>query len=102
LTPTVAVMGTLRFPPDRVAEVLPHLRLLVEATRKHDGCVAYDVALDPFDARVIRFSELWPDRAALERHLTAPHIAPWRTAARASGLLTRSFKAYDVTSSRET
>lgn len=31
---TVAVLGILRFPPEQLAEVLPHLRTLVEATRR--------------------------------------------------------------------
>jgi len=96
--PTVAVFGTLRFPPERIQEVLPHLRMLVTATCENDGCISYDIAVDPFDPGLIRFSELWPDRASLERHLTAPHIEPWRTAARACGLLARSFTAYDISS----
>ena len=93
---TIIVLGTLRFPPDRITSVMPHLRALVEATRQHDGCVAYDVAEDPFDPGLIRFSEMWPDMALLEAHLKAPHIAPWRTAARANGLTTREFTAYDA------
>jgi quinol monooxygenase YgiN len=84
-----------------MAEVLPHLKCLVEATYKSDGCIAYDVALDPFDPGLVRFSELWPDHDSLDRHLHAPHIAPWRTAARSCGLLERKFIAYDVTGSRE-
>ena len=84
---TGIVLGTLRFPPDSIASVLPHLRALVEATRKHDGCIAYDVAEDPFDPGLIRFSEMWPDMASLEAHLKAPHIDPWRIAARAHGLI---------------
>ena len=46
----VAVFGTLRFPPDRVEKVLPHLKTLVETTYRNDGCIAYDVAEDPFDS----------------------------------------------------
>ncbi|HET9960257.1 MAG TPA: putative quinol monooxygenase, partial [Polyangiaceae bacterium] len=99
-TPTVAVLGTLRFPPDRVPEVLPHLQRLVANTYEKDGCIAYDVAIDPFDPGLIRFSELWPDQASLERHLVAPHIAPWRAAARACGLMARSFTAFEVSSAR--
>lgn len=101
MNPTVAVFGTLRFPPDRVADVLPHLKMLVEATYRADGCIAYDVAVDPFDRGLIRFSELWPDHATLAKHLQAPHIEPWRAAARECGLLQRKFTAYDVTGSRE-
>ena len=99
MQPTVAVFGTLRFPPDRVAEVRPHLRKLVEATYQNDGCIAYDVAEDTFDPGLIRFSELWPDRESLARHLTAPHIEPWRTVARSFGLMERKFTAFDITGS---
>jgi len=42
----VAVFGILKFPPDRVPEVLPHLKKLVETTYKKDGCIAYDVSED--------------------------------------------------------
>lgn len=92
----VAVFGTLRFPAERISEVLPHLKSLVDATYQHDGCIAYDVAEDPFDPGLIRFSELWPDHASLDRHLKAPHIGPWRAAARACGLMERQFTAYDI------
>ena len=96
----IAVFGILRFPPERVAGVLPHLKALVAATYANDGCIAYDVAEDPFDPGLIRFSELWPDAASLARHLAAPHIEPWRTAARAHGLIDRSFTAYDISGAR--
>lgn len=97
----VAVFGILRFPPERVAEVRPHLKALVEATYAHDNCIAYDVGEDPFDPGLIRFSELWPDHATLDRHLKAPHIAPWRDVARRCGLLERKFTAYDIAATRE-
>lgn len=98
MKPTIAVFGTLRFPPERVPEVLPHLKVLVETTYRNDGCIAYDVAEDPFDPGLFRFSELWPNRESLNRHLQAPHIEPWRSAARRCGLLERRFTAYEVCS----
>jgi len=101
MNPKVAVFGILRFPPEKVADVLPHLRTLVEATYKNDGCIAYDVAHDPFDLGLIRFSELWPSQESLDGHLQAPHIEPWRVAARKYGLLERSFTAYEVVGSRK-
>jgi quinol monooxygenase YgiN len=96
MEPKVAVFGILRFPPDRVRDVAPRLKELVDATYRNDGCIAYDVGEDPFDPGLIRFSELWPDRDSLERHLKAAHIEPWREAARACGLLERRFTAYGV------
>ena len=101
MNPTVAVFGILRFPPERLKEVLPHLKKLVNETYRNDGCIAYDVAEDTFDPGLIRFSELWPDHSSLERHLKAPHIEPWRVAARACGLLERNFTAYDIYGARQ-
>ena len=98
---TVAVLGTLRFPPERMPEIRPHLRELVETTYRNDGCIAYDVGEDPFDPGLIRFSELWPDHDSLQRHLQAPHVEPWRAAVRSCGLLARQFSVYDITSARE-
>jgi quinol monooxygenase YgiN len=101
MNPKVAVFGILRFPPEKISEVLPHLKALVDATYQHDGCLAYDVAHDPFDPGLIRFSELWPDQASLDLHLLAPHIEPWRAAARQCGLLERSFTAYEIGHARK-
>ncbi len=101
MQPQLAVFGILRFPPDRMLEVQAHLRILVEATYRNDDCIAYDVAEDPFDPGLIRFSELWPNHESLSRHLQAPHIEPWRAAARSCGLIERKFTAYDITGSRE-
>lgn len=97
---TVAVLGTLRFPPERIPEVLPHLKTLVETTRLRDGCIAYDATVDPFDAGLIRFTELWPDQASLDRHLRAPHIDPWRSAVVDCGLIDREFTVYDLSNAR--
>jgi quinol monooxygenase YgiN len=77
------------------------LKTLVETTYRTDGCIAYDVAEDPFDPGLIRFSELWPDHESLVRHLKAPHIEPWRAAARSCGLLERKFAAYNISGARE-
>lgn len=96
----VAVFGTLRFPAERLPEVLPHLRRLVDATRELDGCLAYDVALDPFEPGLLRFSERWPDQARLDAHFRQPHIDQWREATRALGVHDRSFTAYEIGAAR--
>lgn len=96
MKPAVAVLGVLRFPPENLAKLRPHLRTLVETTYQQDGCIAYNVAEDPFEPGLIRFSELWPDRESLDRHLQAPHIEPWRAKAREYGLLERKFTAYEI------
>lgn len=94
----VAVFGVLRFPPENMENVLPHLKELVNKTYENDGCIAYDVAEDPFDRGLIRFSELWPNRESLEKHLVASHIEPWRDQCRKYGILEREFMSYDISS----
>lgn len=96
---TVAVLGTLRFPPDRIQGILPFLKTLVDETIRNDGCIAYQVAEDPFDRGLIRFSELWPDHDFLRNHLEAPHIEPWRSAAAKGGLIESKFTVYDISNS---
>jgi len=97
---TVAVIGSMRFPPENMPTVRPHLQQLVAATRAHDNCIAYDVGEDIFEPGLLRFSELWPDQASLDAHLAAPHIAPWREICRANGLTDRDFTAYDADGAR--
>lgn len=96
----VVVLGFLRFPPSSMDAIKPHLQEFVEATRNKDGCIIYDVAEDLFDPGLIRFSELWPNHESLDSHLKAPHIAPWREAAKRLGLQERVFTAYDLNGSR--
>lgn len=96
----VAVFGFLRFPPESMSAIRPHLQTFVEATKSLDGCIAYDVAEDLFEPGLIRFSELWPNHELLDAHLKAPHIIPWREAAKQHGLEERVFIAYDINGSR--
>lgn len=100
MNPTIAVFGVLRFPPEQMSEVRPHLQRLIETTYGHDGCIAYEMAEDLFDPGLVRVSELWPDYESLVRHLQAPHMEPWRAIARSYGLLERKFTAYDITGSK--
>ena len=97
----VVVLGTFRFPPEKIAEALPHLKALVDATRMNDGCLAYDVAEDLFDRGLIRMSELWPDHESLEKHLQAPHIEPWRKAVVELGLIERDFTVFDLSNAKK-
>ena len=81
-------------------EVRPHLKNLVDATRDVDGYIAYHVAEDLFEPGVVRFSELWPDRETLERHLEAAHIGPWLAAAKGCGMMAEEFTVFDLAGSR--
>jgi quinol monooxygenase YgiN len=94
----VAVFGILRFPPENIEGVMPYLKEFVRKTQELDGCILYEVAEDPFDKGLIRFSDLWPNRGSLESHLVASHIVPWRLKAREYGLVERIFNSFDIVS----
>lgn len=96
----VIVLGHIRFPPQAMDAARPHLQALVDETRRNDGCIAYEAAEDLFDPGLVRFSEVWPDQASLDAHGRAPHIAPWRDAAAALGVIDRRFTVYDADNAR--
>lgn len=96
----VVVFGAMRFPPENLDNVRRFLRELVDATRREDGCVAYDVAEDLFDPGLIRFSEIWSDAASLARHREAAHIAAGLAAASAIGMRDVKFTVFDACNPR--
>lgn len=97
---TIVVVGSMRFRPEAMSDVRPHLAALVSETRARDGCVEYNVGEDVNDPGLLRFSEIWPDDASLIAHLQAPHIAPWREVAARLGVSDRRFTAFDATHPR--
>jgi quinol monooxygenase YgiN len=69
------VIGTIRVAPEDVARVRPVMDELVAATRAEDGCIEYSCAEDLLDPGLLHVKEIWRDKAALDAHFTAPHIA---------------------------
>ncbi len=96
----IAVIGSMKFPPENIAALLPHVQELVRQTNANDGCIAYDVGQDIIEPGVLRFSEIWPDQESFDRHIAAPHIAPWRDACQTYGILSRDFGLYDTDGAR--
>lgn len=93
---TVVVAGTIRVPPENLAAFRPHMLAMLAASRTEDGYLAYSYAEDVEQPGLIRVFEAWRDRAALEAHLAAPHLADWRAAWPAHGVSDRSLTLYDV------
>ncbi len=96
----IVILGSMRFPPQNMPQLRPHLQALVEETRRLDSPIAYDVGEDPFDPGLIRFSEVWTDMETLTRHIQAPHMPPWRATCAELGVSDRAFTIYDVSGSR--
>lgn len=88
--------GTIRLPPANLAQARPIMRATVEASRAEDGCLHYSYAEDVLDPGLIHVSERWRDRAALDRHFQAPHLAQWRATWPALEIGERNLVAYEV------
>ena len=47
----------------------------IAATRKEDGCHFYELYASTENPNLVMYFEKWTDRAALDKHLKAPHMA---------------------------
>ncbi|MFC4299904.1 MAG: putative quinol monooxygenase [Castellaniella sp.] len=60
--------------PDRLPDVAPLYRELVEKTKQEPLCISYDLFVDQKDPGHFVFIEEWPDRAALDAHCATEHF----------------------------
>ncbi|KAA3451797.1 antibiotic biosynthesis monooxygenase [Mesorhizobium sp. SARCC-RB16n] len=90
------IIGTIRLPPDRLDEARPVMERMVRASRAEDGCLEYSYAQDVLDPGLIRVTEAWRDRLALDAHFRSPHIAEWRSSWPALGIGKRNLLLYEA------
>jgi quinol monooxygenase YgiN len=95
---SVIVAGTVRVPPENLNALRPHMAAMLAASRAEDGCLTYSYAIDVEDPGLIRVFELWRDRAALEAHFRAQHLADWRAAWPALRVSDRRLSLYEIAS----
>ena len=69
---------------------------MIAASRGEEGCLAYSYAEDVLEAGLIRVSEVWRDRPALDRHFASSHIRDWRAAWPELGITDRDLRLYDA------
>ena len=92
----LAVIGSFRFPPDRVAEALPLTQKVITATSMEVGCSAYSYATDVADPGLFRVVKIWDSRAAIKAHFATPHMLQWSEARAALGLSDRIVTAFPL------
>jgi len=98
----LVIIGTIRLPAGRLDEARPAMEKMVSASRAEPGCLEYSYAQDVFDAGLIRVTEVWTDRAALEAHFGATHLADWRASWPALGIGERNLMLYEAGEARPT
>ncbi len=94
------ITGTIRLPAHRLADALPAMQAMVQASRAEDGCLEYAYAQDVLDPGLIHVKELWRSQQALDAHFQMPHLARWRAAWAQLGIGERDLRAYEVGQAR--
>jgi quinol monooxygenase YgiN len=97
---SLIIAGTVRVPPQNLADLKPHMQTMLAASRAEDGCVTYSYAEDVAEPGLIRVFEVWRDQAALDAHFKSAHMAQWRAAGAQSGISDRRLMAYEVVAER--
>ena len=90
----ILVTGHVRLAPGNVERARPHMRNVLEATRKEFGCILYAYGEDVLDPGLIRIVERWQDWKSLEAHDKAPHVDAWRAAIKEIGVVDREVTAH--------
>ena len=72
---TLHVIAVIPGKPEAADEVREALTTLVAATRQEEGCVSYDLNESTAVPGTFVTDEVWTDQAALDGHMTTPHIA---------------------------
>jgi quinol monooxygenase YgiN len=97
----VVLAGTVRFPPERMAEARERMREMMRLSRAEDGCIEYVYSEDLIEPGLVHVFEIWRDEAALHGHHTAPHFLAWRASRDEIGMHDRRMRRYDVASSKD-
>jgi quinol monooxygenase YgiN len=97
---SIIIAGTVRVPPENLADLRSHQLRMLAASRAEDGCVTYSYGEDVAEPGLIRVFEVWRDQAAIDAHFKAPHMAVWRQACAEHGVSERKLFAYETASER--
>ena len=93
----IVVTGHIRVRPEKIEELRPHMRAVLEATRKEPGCILYAFGEDVLDPGLIRIVERWQSWETLTPHGQTPHIKAWSAAIKSvGGTLSREVTAHET------
>jgi quinol monooxygenase YgiN len=94
------IVGTIRVPPEKLAEARPAMERMILASRVETGCLGYAYAEDVLEPGLIRVSEAWQDEACFAAHAASDHLKRWRADGAALGVFDRHLWRYDGGSAR--
>lgn len=97
----IVVTGNIRIAPENMDKAREHLRPVLDAARREDGCLACAFAEDVLEPGLLRVSERWLNWQTLEAHTKTPHFAAWRTTLKELDVKHRDVVAYEAGEARK-
>jgi quinol monooxygenase YgiN len=92
----IIIEGTVRLPPENIEKAREAMTAMVLASRAEDGCIDYAYAVDLLDPGLIRVSERWESRDALNAHFQTAHMATWRAHLPTLGITGRNLRLFEA------
>ena len=92
----IIIEGTVRVDPAKIDAFRPIMETMIKASRAELGCIDYAYELDVLEPGLVRVSERWESRAALEAHFQTAHMAKWRAAWTDFGVGDRKLRLYEA------
>lgn len=86
----IVVSGTLKVKPDGVKAARAACLAVMAETRKEAGCYIYEFSQSLEEEGCFRIYEEWSDMDALKAHMKTAHMAVYREAIGAAGLVERN------------
>ncbi|SNZ19525.1 Quinol monooxygenase YgiN [Cohaesibacter gelatinilyticus] len=74
----VHLIATLKIKPGSIEALLSAAAPCIEATRKEQGCISYDLYRSTTDPNTLVFVEVWKSREALTLHFATEHLLKWK------------------------
>ena len=95
----IVVTAKIKSLPGMRAKVVEMSGPCVEATRKENGCMRYELYVSSEDDVTMQFVEEWADLDALRAHLKTPHVLAFREGRKSlveEGMILKIFEAAEV------
>lgn len=70
----VKVVAKGYFYEGKAEEAIKMYEVLVEKTRKEEGCIAYNLYRDSKDSSILTMIEEWESQEALDKHMKTDHF----------------------------
>jgi quinol monooxygenase YgiN len=92
----ILILGTVRLPHENIEGARAAMAAMVEASRAEDGCIEYAYSEDLLEPGLVRITEIWRVRAAIDAHFKTAHLAAWRAQWPALAISDRRLFAYEA------